>query len=439
MVRRRRGAADPGNRPRRSPLSRVLLAAGVIAAAAALLWMGAGGEVTSSPGPAAPILHPAAMPPTPPPPAAGAEAPPRARPLVPAPEELPEPIRRYLEAHPYPPTSGRLTRAHEDLLAPNRRHERFRPIPDSLDHDPDAIVEALFTADRFYYTGSEVVHASLRVRRAGEPVEVEVLEAEALAEGRSGPEGPSAPLHFRPAGDGLVAELDLSRFGDHFGPVLLRVRFDYGGKAPAGESLRIYTTPRTRIPAELTGEVGSRVVDGNLLLEAGVVVRTEGFYRFDANLYDARGEPVAFATFKGHLPRGPGVVPLEIYGKVLRDAGRPGPYTVAQLRGYRFLDGSWPDRERLPDHPGTWVTEAFPLEAFRDEPHMDEHKARMVALMLEDVARGIALDVPPLPAPGETPGPKPPDDDLEPTAEADEAVAPEAAPAPAEADGPEAS
>jgi hypothetical protein len=106
---------------------------------------------------------------------------------------------------------------------------------------------------------------------------------------------------------------------------------------------------------------------------------------------------VAFAVFKGELGSGSQTIPLEVFGKVLRDAGVPGPYELRQVRGYRFLDGQYPDRERLADIDGTWTTEAWPLDAFGDAPWAGEHKRRMVELMLEDEANGIPVEAPALP------------------------------------------
>ena len=106
-------------------------------------------------------------------------------------------------------------------------------------------------------------------------------------------------------------------------------------------------------------------------------------------------------------------MPLEVWGKVLRDAGIPGPWTVSEIRGYRFLEGRYPDRELIPDAGVSWVTGRHTLADLSGDAFTSEHQQRMVQLMYEDLARGISLDVPGLPEPGERPGPRPPDDDAE--------------------------
>ncbi len=333
--------------------------------------------------------------------AAPAPAPPDPSPdpAFPAPgdAELPEPIRRYLEATPYPESSGRLTEAHEDLLAPNRRHERARPIPDTVGDDLSRVVSSLFTADRYFYTSDEVVQAFLQVTRGGEVLNVRLLGASLVREGRAGAVGSVVPLDFRWQGDRYVLEQPLSAVADHHGPVVLGVHYEYAPGAAYEESLRLFVTPADRVPARFTGEFDDDVVDGSLEVDVGLEVHAPGFYRFDANLYDLQGRPVAFATYKGELGAGSRELPLSFYGKVLRDAGAPGPWVLGELRGYRFLEGAYPDRERLPDYPERYTTGAHALAALTDEAHVSAHERHMVDLMLEDLARGLTLDVPPTP------------------------------------------
>src|SRR5690606_27152486 len=122
-------------------------------------------------------------------------------------------------------------------------------------------------------------------------------------------------------------------------------------------------------------------------------------------------EPVAFALFKGDLDAGLVTVPIEVYGKVLRDAGVPGPYTVGEVRGYQFLDGHHPARAELPNLPDRWVTRDWPLTGFTNVPHTSAHGLHVAELIRDDLAPGTPFEVPAPPvAPAETP---PPDDDAE--------------------------
>ena len=334
-----------------------------------------------------------------------ASAPPRPPPPVPAPaspeEPLPEPIARFLAATPYPPTSGRLTERDEDLLRPNRRHEKPRPIGDTLGGDPSAVVRTLLTADRYYYTGDETLRATLDAWRDGAPTRLGGVRAELQPEGRAGAEGAATAVRFQPDGDGYRLEWPLAGLEPHHGPVVLRVRYDVAtpdGDLTHDEEIRFFVTPATRIPARLTGTFDERLEAGSLVVDVGVDVDVAGFYRFDANLYDAAGEPVGWAAFKGELDTGDRAFALEFYGKVLHDAAASGPFVVRDVRGYRFLDRAYPDRERLPDSDLEFATSAWPLASWTAEPHVSEHELRMVELMREDLARGIGVDIPAPPA-----------------------------------------
>jgi len=388
----RPGSASSARR-RRAALGAGALAGAAPAAGFFWPWAGGGGAARSPA--AAPPPRPAA-----PPPPAGAGA----GTTGPAQEALPETVQRYLDATVYPPTSGRLAAGDVDLLHPNQRYEQPRPIFDTIGGDPEDVVRTLLTADRYHLEAGTTAHATLEAWRGDTPIpgEIRVREATLLAQGCAGEEGAHEPVAFTRRGDRLEADLPFRAFHDHHGSVLLRVRFTTDGDdEPRRDELRFFHTPAQRIPAELLpGRFRDVVREGSLLLEFGVDVRDPGFYRFDANVFGASGRPVAFAAWKGELGTGVQSIPMQVYGKVLRDAGVPGPYRVKDLRGYRFLDGRCPDRENLPGLSETFVTAAHPLRVFTDEPHMSAHKQRMIEMMLADEQRGIGPELPALPPAG---------------------------------------
>jgi hypothetical protein len=312
-------------------------------------------------------------------------------------EELPEPVRRLLESTPYPDTSGRLHAGQEDLLQPNRRYERHRPIPDTLSHDPAQVVTWRFTSDRYAYTGADAdaAHVSLEVRRGGEPLEVELHEATAVREGRAGAEGERERIDFRRDGRDLVSDLPLHLFADHHGVILLEVRFEYERGRFHEDELRIFHTPPDRVPAELAPVARDFVQDGSLVVAVDVDVERAGFYRFDANVYGAGGEPVAYTHWKGDLQPGGQTIPLRVYGKVLHDAGVPPPYTVTQIRGYQFIDGGYPDRAHLLDLPTRHTTASYSLGSFTTVRHDSPQEIRLANMLLQDIASGIGVAPPP--------------------------------------------
>ncbi len=320
---------------------------------------------------------------------------PETEPVAETQKELPPQIQRYLDANVYPPTSGRLTADATDLLNPNQRYEKHRPV------DEDEDVTSVFTADRYYYTGDEKALVWLEVREGDQPADVELRQATARAEEDGTPSADLVDLGLRLDEGRWSGVLDLAQvFPHHHGTILLEVAFEEGGEI-YHEEIRIFTTPVDLIPADFRGEFRESVRNGSLLVELGVDVRTPGFFRFDANLYDRNGKPVAFAAFKGDLAPGENWLPLEFFGKVLRDQGAMGPYSVEQIRGYRFLEGQTPDRENLSFNSPTHQTSPYDAFIFSDAVYTSEHKERMVHLMLEDIGAGRTLDVPPIAANGD--------------------------------------
>jgi hypothetical protein len=305
-------------------------------------------------------------------------------------QDVPQQIRRFREANVYPPTSRPLTAGATDLLHPNRRYEKPRPLDDN-----NREVTFVFTADRYYYTGDEIALVWLEVLNGSQPAAVDIHRAIARAEEGGQPSGAIVDLGLRPDGTRWSSAVDLAQvFPDHHGTILLEVAFQVEGGEIHSEAIRIFSTPVDRVPAEITGDFRDSVHDGSLLVEVRVDVREPGFFRFDANLYDRNGEPVAFAVFKGDLAPGEQWLPLEFFGKILRDQGAMGPYSVEQIRGYRFLEGQTPDQERLVDDPVTHQTSPYDAAAFSDAEYTSEHKEQMIQLMLEDVDAGRTLDVP---------------------------------------------
>lgn len=314
---------------------------------------------------------------------------PQAEPVAEAEQDLPPQIRRFLANNVYPPTSGPLTAEATDLLHPNQRYEKPRPI------DEAGKVTSLFTADRYYYTGDEAAVVWLDVRDGDLPAAVAIHEATARAEDRNGPSGDPVDLKLRSDGGRWGSVLDLAQvFPDHHGTILLEVAFAVEGGDIQREAIRIFSTPVDLIPAQLSGEFRDAVQDGSLLVEVGVDVREPGFFRFDANLYDRNGKPVAFSVFKGDLTPGENWVPFEFFGKILRDQEAMGPYSIEQVRGYRFLEGQTPDQERLADERVTHRTSPYDAFAFSDAVYTSAHKEQMIRLMLDDIDAGRTLDVP---------------------------------------------
>lgn len=315
--------------------------------------------------------------------------------------DLPPSVRNYLDNTIYPPGTGRLAENNYDLLSPNSRHEDFRPIPETFSTNGDEVVSVRLTSDRYYYEGDDPIELTLAIRQGTAPIEALSISAGATREGRGGLKGNRVGLRFirDRNSEELTARLDPARFADHHGPILVDAQIEYQRGVVHEETMRLFLTPEGQIPARFTGEVEDVLSNGSLLVEIGIDVENPGFYRIDANLYDRTGAPLAYSAFKGDLGRGDSVVPIEFFGRLLLDAGARGPFTLGEIRGYRFIDGGYPDRERIPDLPGRYPTDDYGLTSFAPDEYMSPDKQRMVDLLMEDVARGIAIDAPPVAAP----------------------------------------
>jgi len=310
-------------------------------------------------------------------------------------EEMPEAVQRFLAANVYPPSSGRLDPGDESLLRPNRRYEEFRPIRETLG-DRGGAVSYELSADRYDLTGGDEAEVWLEARRGEAPLALAWVAGEVQREGRAGLEGDPVELHFAFDGERWEAELPLDEVADHYGFLVVTARFSYAEGREHRDTLRFFHTPEGHVPARFTGRFHDYVRDGGLTVEVGLEVAVAGFYRLDANFYDASGAPAAFAAWKGDLVEGDRMVPLRVYGKVLRDADARAPYTLRELRGYRFVEGAYPDRETIPAAPYEWITGRYALAEFTQEAWDSEHKRHMVELMLQDEAAGIPVETPPL-------------------------------------------
>lgn len=285
-------------------------------------------------------------------------------------------LAHFEAAAAYPPTSRPLTRdRHTDLIEWNTRHE----YPRDAVIDPRAKV--LFSADRYWVVGTAPVAAYLLVERDGRPVPARILEAHATADGERIP----LPL----AWNGQLHAVELV-FADAFPAAerATRVRFEVAfeledGAPPERAAINFLYNPAGNVPARFTGAFRDAVVDGSLVVYAEVEVVRAGWFNLDANLWDDHDEPVAFSRFKGELPAGVTWVPLQFFGKVLVDAGRPSPYRVRELRGVRVDPDYAPSLEMMEPFAGAYQTQRYELAAFSaDEwrsPRKDETSRALAA------------------------------------------------------------
>ena len=288
-----------------------------------------------------------------------------------------DPLTAYRKANVYPPTSRPLSSDQLDLLRPNQRYEVMR----AADHGDG--VSYLFTADRYFVIGDEILASTLEVRRNGEPLAVRLTQAYAEVVSPADDRHRVA-LAFASSGGVLMntfapAQLGLARQSG----IGLSVEFD-DGVATQRAHFDVQYTPLAGIPARFTGAFGDSVEAGSLVVHVAVDVTSPGPYVIDANLFDAADQPVAWSRFKADLAAGTHDAALVFFGKVIVDANAHGPFHIGQLRGARFAAGRDPDLEQMPPFAGSFTTRAYATDAFSDAEYDSADKQRMIELLGHD-------------------------------------------------------
>jgi hypothetical protein len=142
-----------------------------------------------------------------------------------------------------------------------------------------------------------------------------------------------------------------------FGQVLIEGSVDVPGVGTRViPSVLIYTRgPR----ATLTGRWRDFPRTGHLYLEAELEVEEAGLFTLMAQVFGPNLEPIAWVRQMEQLPAGRGHITLEVFGKVLHDAGIDGPYRVRQVLLTRDYENS------SNYEPGVTVEEAHRTRAYR--------------------------------------------------------------------------
>ncbi len=389
MTRSANKTQNPGSKPDApARTSRRLVALAALAAVAVLVWYLADRHpASSSASPAqdvatAPVQesYPAARPTiTPASAALPAELP--AAPSGPAPhsDDL---LTTYLHANIYPPTSQPLTAEQTDLIDWNQRHEKWRPT------DADSDVTYLFTADKAWLVGDDVLTSTLAVRRYGEPISARILDAFAgpvdLIKGEQQP--PAAgrvplayqkqgPLYVNAFQPGVATSIETTT------TLVLYVEFDYGGSHSQLATLNVaYNSART-VPAKFTGRFREALEDGSLVIYAGIEVFQPGYYLIDCNLFGGDEAPVAWTRFKGDLDQASTEVPLRFFGKIFRDRHPTSPFHIGQLRGGRYDESHDPGLEMMRPFEGEYTTQEYSVDQFSGAEWDSPHKQHMIDVM----------------------------------------------------------
>jgi hypothetical protein len=164
-----------------------------------------------------------------------------------------------------------------------------------------------------------------------------------------------------------------------YGQVLIEGSVDVPGTGTRViPSVLIYTRgPR----AKLTGRWRDFPRQGHLYLEAELEVEEAGLFTLMAQVFGPNLEPIAWVRQMEQLPAGRAHMTLEVFGKVLHDAGIDGPYRVRQV----LLTRDYENSSRY--DPGVTVEEAHrtrPYRASEFSPEAYQPPPRVVEEIAED-------------------------------------------------------
>ena len=284
-------------------------------------------------------------------------------------------VAAYEQSAVFPPTSRPHGANSVDLIDWNRRHEQPRAVPNTD-------LEVLLTADKATLAGDELATVILEVRAGRALSDFELVRASVAsydAAGRLEPPGNWLPLDFDIDGGRGLARVTRRHFeGEHAAQVIAVSVLVRVGDTSYSERIRFHATASE--PAVFDGSLASRTDDGSLTVSVGLEVFRPGHYVLDANLWDARGEPIAWARFKGTLAVGHAVADLVFAGNAVLSKNPQPPFELRELRGLRLDLGKSPDVERM-QPAATLPIEAFDLADLSAAPWDSEKKrAKLRAL-----------------------------------------------------------
>ncbi len=293
----------------------------------------------------------------------------------------------------YPPGS-RPAAEHPDQLNPRAPVVRALPLVAGARADDEVHVQ--LGQDRRELVGDESARLWIRCEDSlGKPLPCVIEKAEVISDPGAGGalQGPF-PVTFSDEGrdgderaqDGTKTALvqpmalGLSRYHGML-RIQTSVRLGRDHGAPFFDLL--YTGSP---PARFTGHVRESIVDGSLQLALGVQVSRAGRYFVVGRVDDTQGKAVAYLEWSGELAIGEGSVPLDVFGKLIRDQRPTLPLFLRDVEGYLFFEDTTPDRAHMPRLAGVvHKTAVYSLSEFSSAEWDSEQKRRYLDEFEKDV------------------------------------------------------
>ena len=143
-----------------------------------------------------------------------------------------------------------------------------------------------------------------------------------------------------------------------------------------------------QVPATWTGSTRDAMQDGSLDFVLGVDVTQPGRYVITGRVDDATGRPLALVTFNNELGAGAQQVPLQVYGRLVRDANAVFPLVLHDVEGFLLKPDAYPDRAAMPALDGPVATSRkYALGVFSDATFSSDETQRYLTEYGKDVAQ----------------------------------------------------
>jgi hypothetical protein len=321
--------------------------------------------------------------------------------------------RALLQKTVYPPTSLPLA-GKKDLIPPHHVEPWGRPLLDPKGGKEGRVSVRQTQSTLFLGAGEQGV-ATFEATADGQHPPVSIARSQLkLTKANESTPGPAvATVVFRDdgappddvAGDGVYSAVV---------PPSLDVVQSFSGELVIETDLSVQGESGTLIwrfaqtgaaPARFTQTARDALEGGSLAIYLGIQVFTAGHYDIRGRLYDASGRPMAFLTFVDDLGTDTREVRLAAFGKVLRDQNAQPPFTLRDIEGWRYVLGSYPDREQMPMWPDGYTTGPYDLSQFSDSAWNSPEKQARLRALDDAIRRGPSETAPvdsngiPLPPP----------------------------------------
>jgi hypothetical protein len=318
----------------------------------------------------------------------------RARRLVQQYAEVNRSLCSYRERTRYPNDSRPLAEQN-DQMYPNRPVTELRPMH-GTDGDQQRNVQIQSSQSRVYMASGETVNFSLRaIDTNGTPLPMFVTRAVAhgLTFGGTREVGQVAVPFDGDGGTGengfngslTPRQTSLAGFN---GTIRIDVSYNVGDKSGTMSYDVIYS-PDT--PANWNGPIRESTEGGSLNFHLRANVLMPGRYIVTGRVEDARGRPVALASFNDVLGQGSQDVKLTVFGKLLTDLAPSFPLTLRDVDGYLLKENTDPDRSLLPRLEGNvYTSKTYPPNTFSNAEWQSEERSRYITELSKDLTEARA-------------------------------------------------